>query len=114
MAYSKREINQITGQFIKELKRDFKVDKVILFGSYAYGRPQRRSDIDIAVISPDFTHLNDYERIKLLLAVAHRIKTREPIDFETLGYSPSEYQKAGYYDIPLGEIKEKGKIVYSA
>lgn len=114
MAYSKREINQITEQFIEELKKNFRIDKVILFGSYAYGDPQKRSDIDIAVISPDFSNLNDYERIKLLLSVAHKVRTREPIDFETLGYSPSEYQKADYFDIPLGEIKEKGKVIYSA
>ncbi len=31
--------------------------KVILFGSYAYGDPRKRSDIDIAVISPDFSNL---------------------------------------------------------
>jgi predicted nucleotidyltransferase len=30
------------------------VDKIVLYGSYAKGTPQPHSDIDLAVISPDF------------------------------------------------------------
>ncbi len=30
------------------------VDKIILYGSYAAGKPREHSDIDIAVISPSF------------------------------------------------------------
>jgi hypothetical protein len=41
------------------------VDKVILFGSYAYGTPRRESDIDLAVIAPDFNK-NPLEELYLL------------------------------------------------
>jgi predicted nucleotidyltransferase len=31
----------------------FRPEKIILFGSHAYGRPHRDSDVDVLVILPD-------------------------------------------------------------
>jgi len=36
------------------LKKNIKIDQVILYGSYASGHMKLYSDIDIAIISPDF------------------------------------------------------------
>jgi len=89
------------------------VQKVILFGSYAKGIPKKSSDIDIAVISPKFAHMNELERIKLLLDCVHKIKYDLPLDLETFGYTSEEYENATYFDF-LGVIKNTGKIIYSS
>ncbi|MBF0363537.1 MAG: nucleotidyltransferase domain-containing protein [Oligoflexia bacterium] len=55
------------------------VDKLIyvkqayLFGSYIYGTPNEHSDLDIAIISPDFNHLPEVPTIKMLLRAARHI-----------------------------------------
>ena len=36
----------------EKIQRDFKPDKIILFGSYAWGTPQDDSDVDLLVILP--------------------------------------------------------------
>src|SRR5947209_4401729 len=38
--------------YCRLLARDFRPRKIILFGSYAYGRPSRDSDVDLLVIMP--------------------------------------------------------------
>ena len=39
-------------QVIMTIGREFKPNKIILFGSYAYGNPQDDSDVDLLVILP--------------------------------------------------------------
>lgn len=113
MVYQKNRIKRILTQFVKETKKKIPVEKIILFGSYAKETPHKHSDIDIAVISPIFSQMNEIERIKLLLDCAHRIKYNPPIDIETFGYTPEEYKNATFFDF-LGTIKNTGKIIYSS
>lgn len=46
---TQEEISQI----IKAIVAGYKPDKVILFGSYAYGEPTKDSDIDLLLIKDD-------------------------------------------------------------
>jgi predicted nucleotidyltransferase len=110
MAQHKNGLKRILAQFINEVRKKVSVQKIILFGSYAKGTPKRASDIDIAVISPKFSRMNEFERIKLLLDCAHRINNL-PVDIETFGYTPEEYATAGRFDF-LGVIKDTGKVIY--
>ncbi len=113
MVQRKNGVKKILAQFINEARKKLPVQKVILFGSYANGTPKRNSDIDIAVISPKFSRMNELQRIKLLLDCAHRIKCELPVDIETFGYTPEEYEQATYFDF-LGVIKNTGKVIYSS
>ena len=113
MVQQKDGFKKILAQFIKETKKSIPIQKIILFGSYAKGNPDKRSDIDIAVISPKFAGMNNFERIKLLLDCVHRIKYEISVDIETFGYTPEEYATASHFDF-LGVIKETGKVAYSA
>ena len=113
MAYQKNGIKKILEQFVKETRKRIPVEKVILFGSYAKGTSKKFSDIDIAVISTKFSRMNELERIKLLLDCAHRVEYNLPIDMETFGFTPEEYDNAGYFDF-LGVIKSTGKVIYSS
>ena len=46
---SLEEIKEIIEQHRSELKRQFHVDKIGVFGSYARGTPKKRSDVDFLV-----------------------------------------------------------------
>jgi hypothetical protein len=39
-------------QYAREVARRFGPDKIILFGSHAYGKPHADSDVDILVVMP--------------------------------------------------------------
>lgn len=111
MVFKETEIKDIALFLVRLINKKIPVEKVILFGSYVYGRPTKYSDIDLAIISPAFKRMNDIKRIMFLLDAARKIKTRQPVDIEALGFTPEELEKADYYDI-AAEIKERGRVVY--
>jgi len=39
-------------RFVRQIAERFHPDKIILFGSYAYGQPHAESDVDLLVIMP--------------------------------------------------------------
>src|SRR5438270_8359403 len=43
---------RVIRRFAREVAEKFQPDKIILFGSYAYGTPHEDSDVDILVIMP--------------------------------------------------------------
>ncbi|MGD0622178.1 MAG: nucleotidyltransferase domain-containing protein [Thermacetogeniaceae bacterium] len=63
-----------------------KVEKVLLFGSYARGDARSESDIDLIIVSPDFQRMPAPKRWKVLGKAA--AKLMEPI--EALAYTPDE------------------------
>ena len=92
--------------YIEILKKEIPLRKVILYGSYAKGKPKEYSDIDIAIISPSFYKLDIFER-QLILSKAHH-KFGEPI--EPIGLTPEQVKrKKGF----AREIVDTGIIVYS-
>lgn len=69
-------------RFLAELSRNgIRVEAAYLFGSYARGRENRWSDIDVAVISPDISADRYEERVRLM-KIASSIDCRiEPAPF---------------------------------
>ena len=47
------EILNSIKKYIEEIKKYYKIDAIILFGSYAKGTNHENSDIDIAIVSSD-------------------------------------------------------------
>ena len=58
-------LSEILSAYIVELRKHYKVDYIVLFGSFANGTQHEDSDIDVAVISND---VNDsfYDRIQMM------------------------------------------------
>ena len=54
----KEVINNVI-KFVEEIKKHYNVKYVILFGSYAKGTENENSDIDVAIVSDDFTDIID-------------------------------------------------------
>jgi len=93
-------------KFIEKLKVDIvekltilNPEKIILFGSYAYGNPTEDSDIDICIIKKDYTNKwNEKLKIRKLLSMI-----KLPIDI--LNPKLDEYEfysneiNSVYYDI---------------
>ena len=87
MSETRRQVTTLIRSYIAALEaRGIPVERVILFGSHAGGRPQEWSDIDIAVISPKFDALLLLERYEQL-GLANR-KLQAPLD--VVGFSPSQ------------------------
>ncbi len=86
MVKKRQEIENIIDRYINKLRQlGVEVSQVVLYGSYAKGKPKEYSDIDLAVVSPTFQKLDIFER-QLLLSKAHH-KFGEPI--EPIGLTPN-------------------------
>jgi len=99
-----KEINQT----VKNLKK-YKPEKIILFGSYAWGKPKKDSDIDILIIKK--TKESPYKRIPKARSYLHNINRA----FDILVMKPEEVKrrlKLG--DFFIKEIIKRGKVLYEA
>ena len=94
--------------FARQVARRFKPQKIILFGSYAYGNPTEDSDVDVLVVMP-FEGRNPEKATEIWMAT----KPRFPIDI--MVRKPDELKKRlKMGDFFLREITEKGKVLYEA
>src|SRR4051812_32657337 len=54
-------------RFAQQVAERFQPEKIILFGSYAYGTPHADSDVDILVIMPARNQLDQAVKISLVI-----------------------------------------------
>jgi predicted nucleotidyltransferase len=66
MVKTAAEVRQIINEFVQTLDTTIHVSKIVLFGSYAHGAPHEWSDIDVAVLSPNFRGLDVWRRQRLI------------------------------------------------
>lgn len=108
-------MNPITNETIEQVTRrivaELNPEEIILFGSYAWGKPHKYSDIDLCVIVPD--GIPEFNRIEwgvralnaindLMVDVDVMVTTRSVIDmFKTV---PASLQR---------KIVEEGKLLYA-
>lgn len=98
-----REIRKKIIDFVKELKHHrIKVNKVILYGSRASGNAHEYSDIDIAIVSPDFGKDRYKEGVKLF-EIAYKIDPR----IEPVPISAESYEKDTWLPL-IYEIRKNG------
>ena len=109
MVATATDLDKIISRFITLLSKAAQVEAVILYGSYVNGSPDEWSDIDIAVISPDFEGLAMWERQRI---ISHATVERDA-SLAPIGYSSSEYHSPGPHSF-LREIIRTGRVVYGA
>jgi predicted nucleotidyltransferase len=112
MVYRRDEIKNIVRDFVNRLEKEIPVEKVIVFGSYAYGKPNRASDLDLAVVSPGFKRMPHIKRIMLLSAISRYVKTPRLIDIDPLGFTEEDIRNSDYFGL-AGEISENGDVIYA-
>lgn len=69
-----KDILDIVNKFVSEIKKHYNVTAIILFGSYAKGTQHKDSDIDIAIVSNDFTDI--YDSMAALMGMTWEIDAR--------------------------------------
>lgn len=94
-------------KYVNSVAKKFPITQVILFGSYAHGKPEKYSDIDLAIFSPKFSDKSHLKDVNFLWLEAAKIDPR----IEPLPFSASEIEEADPRSF-LGEILKTGKIVY--
>lgn len=110
--FSPVEVRKIAWEFAGILEANkIKVAKLILYGSYVRGNPRDFSDIDLAIISPNFKGKN---RLQIQEMIAKAVSGRKglTVAVEPIGYAPEEYAYAERETF-LGEIKETGRRLKS-
>jgi len=95
-------------RFSDEVARRFKPSRIVLFGSYAYGKPTPDSDVDLLVLMPCKGRPLD-KSLEIRLAV----NAGFPLDL--IVRTPAELKKRlAWGDFFLREITEKGTVLYDA
>jgi len=106
---------------------DFPVEQIYLFGSYAYGVPHKRSDLDLYVVLRDDAPWQNFDAMmKIRETIAH--KKTMPVDIVVkkrqeflAGYSGDEVcadrkikqNKIRIYDTPIDrKVKQDGILIY--
>src|SRR5919205_187899 len=56
---------RVIRRFARQVAERFQPEKIILFGSYAYGTPHEDSDVDILVVMPARNQIDQAFRIRL-------------------------------------------------
>lgn len=75
-------------EFRKRVNKDFPVQKLYLFGSYASGRLRQDSDVDLIIVSPKFRKLDFVQRGSRMYDYRN---FNCPADF--LCYTPEEFER---------------------
>lgn len=92
-------------RFARQVAERFRPEKIILFGSYAYGQPHADSDVDILVVMPARNQIDQAVRIDRVIDAPFPLDliVRTP---KNLGWRLKEG------DWFLREIVAKGKVLY--
>ena len=90
-------------------------EKIILFGSYAYGSPNENSDLDILVVTSDDIIPSSFsEKSQIYLRISKsisEIKTKFPIDL--IVHTKAMHQKfIELNSLFARELLTKGKVLY--
>jgi predicted nucleotidyltransferase len=104
-----KDVHRTIEEIVKKIVTEYSPQKVILFGSYAYGHPDEESDLDLLVIKDtDKRPIERWMDIKRILRDRNRIISVTPVV-----YTPKELQeRLALGDFFIQEVLEKGKVLY--
>ncbi len=93
-------IKESISQFLSLVQKSQHIQAAYLYSSHVLGTANEWSDIDVAVVSPDFTE-DQFAALVVLLRLAAQIDARiEPVPFAPTDFDPdnplvSEIQRTG-------------------
>lgn len=103
-ALVEQKLKDITDKIVKE----YQPEKIVLFGSWAWGEPKRESDIDLFIVKESKERRIERERRIQRLLLGSRI----PVD--VLVYTPEEVARRLWIeDFFIRKIINQGKVLYS-
>jgi len=105
----KRKIRRLINKLVEGIRIKYKPEKIILFGSYVYGKPSRNSDIDFLIVKN--TSKRPLDRRVEVRKIIYDQKRRVPVS--PLVFTEKEIEEClAVNDYFIEEIIRKGKILY--
>lgn len=103
----KDAVLEILSRFRKAIEsKGIRINRLVLFGSYATGTYREGSDIDIVVVSENFIRKDYWERIEILSDAIYEVF--EPI--EAVAMTPEEWEKG---ESVIAEYARGGEMIYA-
>ncbi|MBI2916370.1 MAG: nucleotidyltransferase domain-containing protein [Chloroflexi bacterium] len=105
-----RELKALMARIVNRLVREYLPEKIILFGSYAYGTPTEDSDIDLFIIKD-----TDEDRIERFVEVSKlHFEPGYDISVSPLVYTPQELaERVDLGDDFVDEVLTRGQTLYA-
>ncbi len=106
---NEEDIREILNRIIDKIKIHYQPEKIILFGSYAWGNPTKDSDVDLLIVKKT----NQKHRQRML--TVRRIVSEENglVGIDILVYTPQEIrERLKINDSFISKIFKKGEIIY--
>lgn len=93
---------------VERTVRAYHPERIVLFGSYAYGMPTLDSDVDLLVVLPF-----EGKGARKAVEIPNAVHPEFPVDL--LVRTPEHVrQRLAWHDFFLWEVIEKGKTLYEA
>jgi predicted nucleotidyltransferase len=93
-------------RFARQIAERFLPDKIVLFGSYAYGTPRQDRDVDLLVVMAASNEINQSVRIHTAL--------QSPFPMDLVVMTPANLRRrladGNWF---AREIDEKGQVLYA-
>jgi uncharacterized protein len=94
--------------FSQQVVEKFQPERIILFGSYAYGQPTEDSDVDLLVILT-------FDEMPVQTAIAIRQQIKSPFPLDLIARTPAQIQqRLDMGDFFIQDIISKGRVLYEA
>ncbi|OGX25802.1 MAG: hypothetical protein A3J51_04435 [Omnitrophica WOR_2 bacterium RIFCSPHIGHO2_02_FULL_45_21] len=104
-----KKIKVIIKRISEKIQREYRPQKIILFGSYAWGKPGRYSDIDLFIIKKTKArHIDRSIEIRKILT-----KENGMVGLDPIVYTPDETDhRLRIGDDFIRKIMAKGMVLY--
>ena len=101
----KKEIYVKIKKVAEEIGKMFEPEKIILFGSYAWGKPGSDSDVDLFIVKETQNTRETARKISRLIFP-------RPFPMDIIVYRPEQLIEAEGKDFFIRDILQKGMILY--
>jgi uncharacterized protein len=96
---------RVIRRYARAIAEEFRPDRIILFGSYAYGTPHEDSDVDLLVVMPTRNQHDQSVRIRWRLAA--------PFPLDLIVRTPQQMAwRLDEGESFVAEIVSRGKVLY--
>jgi predicted nucleotidyltransferase len=100
--------NAIIKKIVRKIKKEYQPEKILLFGSYAYGNPGKDSDIDLFIIKE-----SNKRRIERFCEVRRIVRDIMGVSIQPVVFTRSEIEKRLQIgDDFIVEILKYGKVLH--
>lgn len=105
-----RKSRKLILKIVDQIKTEYEPEKIILYGSYAYGKPTEDSDIDLFIVKEtDKRRVDRFVEVKRLIYEPGR-----RISISPLVYTPKEVQeRLALGDGFVEEVLARGEVLYA-